>query len=300
MKYALIIASLTAVAGCVVIPPPPPPPVPRAPPAPAVSATPERVATSVPIEVLKPDGAGPFPAVVMLHDCSGLGPRSSGAPRRWARELVSQGYVVAIPDSFSTRGHAGGVCTSSSPTRNDVAPGRRVYDAYEALDHVRGLPYVDARHVGVMGGSHGGATTLATVGVFPRDPEGLAGRKRQGFVAAIALYPNCSAANSAGSGFKPVAPLLMLSGELDDWTPAAPCVRLAHAATAAGYPVRAKVYPGAHHSFDSASPIRYVEARNNMNSPTGHGATTGGNPEAWADSRREVTAFFAQHLKGRS
>ena len=26
------------------------------------------------------------------------------------------------------------------------------------------------------------------------------------------------------------------------------------------------------------------------------GATTGGNPEAWADSIREVRAFFARHL----
>ena len=287
--------------GCIVVPQPPQPPQPPAPPpaprVPPVSAAPERLAATVPIELLKPDGDGPFPAVVMLHDCSGLGPRSSGAPRRWARELVSQGYVVAIPDSFSTRGHAGGVCTNPSPSRNEVAPVRRVPDAYEALDHLRSLPYVDAKHVGVMGGSHGGATTLVTVGAFPRDPAGLAARKRQGFAAAIALYPSCAV---AGSNYKPVAPLLILSGELDDWTPAAPCVRLAEAAAQAGYPVRAKVYPGAHHSFDNANPVRFVDARVNGNSASGRGATTGGNPEAWADSRREVAAFFAQHLKGRT
>lgn len=48
----------------------------------------------IPATLLKPDGAGPFPAVVIMHDCSGLGPRSSGAPDRWARELLTQGYVA--------------------------------------------------------------------------------------------------------------------------------------------------------------------------------------------------------------
>jgi hypothetical protein len=34
----------------------------------------------------------------------------------------------------------------------------------------------------------------------------------------------------------------------------------------------------------------------NMNAPRGRGATTGGDAAAWADSIREVTAFFAEHL----
>jgi len=60
--------------------------------------------------------------------------------------------------------------------------------------------------------------------------------------------------------------------------------------------VSIKVYPRAHHSFDSNNPVRYVAARVNPNSPSGHGATTGGDPTAWADSIREVTVFFRQHL----
>ena len=42
-------------------------------------------AEQIPAALMKPDGPGPFPAVVIMHDCSGLGPRSSGAPDRWAR-----------------------------------------------------------------------------------------------------------------------------------------------------------------------------------------------------------------------
>src|SRR6266508_508444 len=234
----------------------------------------------IPLTLSKPDGPGPFSAVVIVHDCSGLGPRSSGAPGRWARELRGQGYVVLIPDSFTTRGI-------------DVSPERRARDAYAALAHLRTLPYVDGSHVGLMGGSHGGSTTLASMIAPERDGEPLARDKRAGFAAAVALYPRCTTRQGALRGdasgvYRPVAPLLILIGEKDDWTPAEPCRKLAEAAQRAGYPVTIKIYPGAHHSFDSHSPVRYVEARINASSPTGRGATTGGDPVAWADSIREV------------
>jgi len=44
--------------------------------------------------------------------------------------------------------------------------------------------------------------------------------------------------------------------------------------------VEIKIYPEAHHSFDNRFPVRYAAERLNYNSPTGHGATTGGNAEA--------------------
>src|SRR4029453_1703749 len=127
------------------------------------TTTPAGAPEYIPIQTQKPDGAGPFPAVVIMHDCSGLGPRSSGAPARWATELVGRGYVAMMPDSFTTRGFPAGVCTNPSPRRNDVGPSRRVRDAYAALAHLRTLPFVDGSRVGLMGGSQGGATTLAAM-----------------------------------------------------------------------------------------------------------------------------------------
>lgn len=255
----------------------------------------------IPATVTKPDGPGPFPAVVIVHDCSGLGTTSSGAPDRWARELVGRGYVVLIPDSFTTRGHADGVCINPSPSRNDVSPARRARDAYAALAYVRTLPYVDGRRVGIMGGSHGGSTTLASMLAPDSDADPLAGEKRAGFAAGVALYPGCAPSirgwRTSTGVYRPVAPLLILVGEKDDWTPAEPCRRLTDAARGAGYPVAIKIYPGAHHSFDSDRPVRYMAARINANAPGGRGATTGGDPTAWADSIREVVAFFEQHLK---
>ena len=256
----------------------------------------------IPTVMARPDGPGPFSAVVILHDCSGLGPGSSGAPGRWSRELVARGYVVLMPDSFTTRGHPGGVCTDASRSRGEVGPARRMVDAYAALAHTRSLPFVDGRRVGVMGGSHGGSTTLAVMATPESGGESLARDRRGGFAAAVALYPGCRAALGSwrgnGSGtYRAVAPLLILIGDKDDWTPAAPCVELARSSRATEHPVDIVVYPGAHHSFDSDRPVRYVATRVNMNAPTGRGATTGGDPQAWADSIRRVTEFFERTLR---
>jgi dienelactone hydrolase len=242
------------------------------------TTAPDGASEQIPTTLRKPDGPGPFPALVIMHDCSGLGRSSSGAPDRWAREMVQRGYVILIPDSFTTRGHPDGVCTDASPSRAEVSPSRRVRDAYAALAYLRTLPYVEARRVGLMGGSHGGTTTLASMVAPETDTEALAADRRAGV-------------------YKPVAPVLILIGEKDDWTPAEPCRKLTEAARGAGHPVTIKVYPGAYHSFDSYNPVRYVETRVNANSPTGRGATTGGNYMVWTDSIREVVAFFGQHLK---
>jgi dienelactone hydrolase len=60
--------------------------------------------------------------------------------------------------------------------------------------------------------------------------------------------------------------------------------------------VTLKIYPGAHHSFDSDRPVRFIAARINPASASGRGATTGGNAAAWKDSIEEVTRFFGRNL----
>ncbi|MGE5203003.1 MAG: dienelactone hydrolase family protein [Acidobacteriota bacterium] len=278
----------------------------------------EGAAETIPATILKPDGSGPFPAIVMLHDCSGLGARSSGAPRRWADLLAGQGYVIIIPDSFSTRGFPEGVCSVPLDTPTDklrpTYPIQRMYDAYAALAFLRAQPYVDGARVGVMGGSHGGSSTLEAM-VQPATANGLlAGEKQKGFAAGIALYPGCAEPYGVWSGkrefgdhgpavaydgvYRPIAPLLILVGEKDDWTPARDCAALVERSRAAGFPVDLVVYPGAQHSFDGTGRIYFNSARRNVNVADRRGATTGGDPQAWADSKERVTAFFARTLKG--
>ena len=47
----------------------------------------------------RPKGDGPFPAIVILHGCGGLGPRLKNDV---AGRLVSQGYVVLVVDRRSS------------------------------------------------------------------------------------------------------------------------------------------------------------------------------------------------------
>ncbi len=49
----------------------------------------------------KPRGAGPFPAVVLLHQCMGIG---DVVGPLWEKRLLAWGYVVLRVDSFAPRG----------------------------------------------------------------------------------------------------------------------------------------------------------------------------------------------------
>jgi poly(3-hydroxybutyrate) depolymerase len=54
----------------------------------------------------KPDGPGPFPAIVHLHGCGGL-PKAlkNGTDKGfWSETLTAWGYAVLVVDSFTTRG----------------------------------------------------------------------------------------------------------------------------------------------------------------------------------------------------
>src|SRR5438034_8592693 len=49
---------------------------------------------------LRPDGDGPFPAVVLLHTCHGV----SKSTHAWARWFRDRRYVALIVDSWAARG----------------------------------------------------------------------------------------------------------------------------------------------------------------------------------------------------
>jgi len=239
----------------------------------------------------RPDGPGPFPAVVMLHGCSGLMTRSGkirSNARFWAEHLRDHGYVALLVDSFTSRG-IDEVCTG----RHDLSAVRdRADDARGALQFVRQRADVQADQVGLIGWSNGAATVLSVV--FDK------GEPQRDFRAAIAFYPNCLR-TYGGPNYRPYAPLLVLIGAKDDWTPAAPCVQWTERVQALGAPMRLKVYPDAHHGFDAPNnPVHVRPEVRNRNKPGGCcGATVGTEPAARADAIREVTQFFANELGGR-
>src|SRR5258706_16364815 len=57
-------------------------------------------------QLYKPDGDGPFPTVIALHGCGGLGGHSEPVQSRyrdWAEQLVKDGQAVLLPDSYGSR-----------------------------------------------------------------------------------------------------------------------------------------------------------------------------------------------------
>jgi dienelactone hydrolase len=224
-------------------------------------------------ELLAPTGAGPHPAVILLHGCGGV----TASVRAWARWLQGEGYAALVLDSFAARGLRT-VCGNPRPLMGDV----RAHDVFAAAVRLRTLASVDGKRIAAMGFSHGGWTVLWAWRTQGRHPEA-------GIKAFIAFYPPCRGGLPEGEA----PPLLMLLGGQDDWAPPGRCLELAGAARRAGRPVTAVLYPDARHAFDAANLrglVHIAVARG------GKGATIEYNPKAHEDAERQVRQFLQAQL----
>ena len=176
----------------------------------------------------------------------------------------------------------------------------RPKDAYAALQYLQAQPFVRAGRIGVIGWSQGGATILlATAARSSCRPNPLA---QPDFRAAVAFYPGLcndrlqsrSFVGSEPNSWTTSIPLLVLHGEADNWTPAAPCEALMVAARQRGAPVEFKLYPDAHHVFDA--PNMAVRALAAYRLPNGVIPLAGTEPMARADAIPRAIEFFERHL----
>lgn len=178
-----------------------------------------------------------FGAVVVMHGSGGILEGREGA---WSDRLNALGLASFVVDSFSPRGiHATGDDQSRLPLAASIA------DGLHALETLARHPAIDADRIAIMGFSKGGQVALYTaLEPFRR---AVLGPDRR-FALHIALYASCSIPYKAGSVTG--APLLLLLGGADDYTPALHCDRYVDWFRAKGAPVRTIIYPGAHHGFD--------------------------------------------------
>ncbi len=243
-----------------------------------------------------------FPAVIALHGCGGMYTNDRKRPdalsarnREMAAVLVAEGYVVLFPDSLRSRGIEE-LCTLPNGRRPVTVDDRR-RDVLGALAYLQQRPDVVADRVAVVGWSHGGATVLA---VSNRNDAQVAAWQRQQprqpyLRAAAAFYPGCAASERMRNGYALALPLALYIGAADDWTPAAPCERLAAKLAAEGGDVAITVYPGAYHGFDGvAAERRRLDVPGGVH--PGQGVTVAGDPQARVDSRARLLAFLRGRL----
>ncbi len=236
----------------------------------------------------------PAPALVLLHGCGGaLERRRDGTSRlgprytELAAMLNAMGIHVLVTDSLTPRGERE-LCTQRTGERRVTQLHRR-RDALGALAWLAQQPGVDSARLGLLGWSNGGSTVLAASNLVHPEVKRAAVKPS----LAVAFYPGCEA--ELQRGYEPSANLLMLLGEADDWTAAAPCKALAGAAKAAP-PVLApqwEGYEGAHHGFDGTAPVRLRRDVPNGVNP-GQGVHVGGQPEARAAARARLERFLRE------
>jgi carboxymethylenebutenolidase len=194
-----------------------------------------RGGVEVPVEIARPDGTGPFPAVLYIHARRGL----EDEDRAKLRALAAAGFLAVAPDWQSGR------FLERWPVAHDPATEG---DVEAALDLLRGLPEACRGPVAVLGVSRGGyyALRLAV--------------KRPEAIGAVASYyghfqnPNAPEPEQLYSVAPEVAqvraPWLMLIGDQDFELRRINNGRAFYALYERGVPVSLQMYPMARRAFD--------------------------------------------------
>lgn len=133
--------------------------------------------------IAQPDGAGPFPAVVMFQNIGGL----SDILRNMARRVAEEGYLCAVPDLYYRLGK---IVIDADATGEAIMAVRRVVvasmgsnaklmaDTRALLDTLNRDPAVRPGPKGTIGYCMGGRLAPLAAGTFPAE-----------FVATAGLFP---------------------------------------------------------------------------------------------------------------
>jgi dienelactone hydrolase len=268
-------------------------------------ASPAAAATAAPFEqvefgegeyrlrgvLFRPEGPGPFPAVVALHACGGLnlsGGRIGTRYHDWGERLVKAGFVVLYPDSYGSRGLGSQCTTRTSTVRIDR---ERVADADAALRWLQEQSWVVPERVALVGWSEGGISALWAVRPRTRMSASKPDAKPD-FRSAVAFYPGCR--RLGYTAWSARVPTLIMIGRADDQSSASVCEQMVAGARGRSARISLVVYPGAYHDFDH--PNRPLHMRTGyVFSVDGSGRVhTGTNPQARADAIKRVPEWLAR------
>jgi dienelactone hydrolase len=217
--------------------------------------------TRVPALFFKPQGAGPFPAVVILPTDAGLTPHVTDD---WPKFLTMNGYAVMTVDSYTPRRMKGGGDTNAKW----IAQSK---DAYGALDYLAARVDIDPDRIAVIGFSNG---AVAIGELMMRASARPAGAKD--FKAAVSVYGRCRELTAFN---RDKMPLLIIAAERDIRLNAS-CI---NAIKNEGY--EGVILKGAYHGFDSSGATH---------DPFGNEMHYSG--DATNEAHRLVLAFLKKHL----
>jgi carboxymethylenebutenolidase len=105
----------------------------------------------------RPDGEGPFPAVVVIHEIFGLNDNIRDITQHFADE----GYAALAVDLFYGRNRAVCMARFMGGLFINTLNHRGIRDLKSSLTYVENLPEVDAERVGAIGFCLGGSFAIA-------------------------------------------------------------------------------------------------------------------------------------------
>ncbi|MDT5277203.1 MAG: carboxymethylenebutenolidase [Mycobacterium sp.] len=211
-----------------------------------------------------PDGQGPWPGVVVIHDAIGYGRDKQSINARVARA----GYIALTPNLFARGGWAR--CVTKVMRDLSSKRGPALDDVLAARDHLQALPQCTGR-VGVAGFCMGGRFALV---MSPK-----------GFSASAPFY-GTPLPKELSETLDGACPVVASFGARDLTGKGAP-EKLQRVLDQKGIINDVKAYPQAGHSFANELPAQPLLRI------TGFGYNQAATEDAWA----RVFAFFGEHLR---
>ena len=207
--------------------------------------------------LVQPEGDGPFPTVLVIHENRGLNPYVEDVARRAAVE----GFLALAPDGLSPVGGYPGNDDDGRALQRSLDQAKLKQDMLNSANYVKSHKLSSGK-LGATGFCWGGGTTNF-----------LAVTMGEGLQAGVPFYGAAPASEDVG---KIRAPMLIQLAENDDRINAMwPDYEAALKANGVNYQMHS--YPGTRHGFHNNSTPRYNEAAAKL---------------AWD----RTISFFKQHL----
>ena len=196
---------------------------------------------TIPVDSLNPDKKYPL----IIGVAGSMGWRKHHL--EYIKMYQEEGFATFELNSFKSRG-----ISSTVGSQVEVTIAAIILDSYRALKKLAKHANINKDRVAITGWSLGGGVTLFSSWI----PVKNAISKELSFAAHLAFYPPCFF-NPKNLSFTK-APIHILIGEDDDWTPATPCKNLV-GILSKNNNIGITIYPNSHHGFDSEEPVQKNE-----------------------------------------